>query len=158
MENLNLMDVLNRREQFFITIVCQNTSDEKFITLTPNKKTVNIMSKKGLVLAGILVFCIGIALAAATNATFNEVAETRAMITGTVSDAETGDAIADAEVNIPELEASTITDENGSFSFYGIGTGSYTISVSADGYQSYSEVVRVNDEESTFEIDITLES
>ena len=64
-------------------------------------------------------------------------------IQGTVTDQETNQPIARATVTTDKGGYSTLTDETGSFSLMRIKTDSYTLRVSAVGYQSAREKVSV---------------
>jgi len=57
-------------------------------------------------------------------------ADEAASLAGTVVDAA-GDPVPDAEVSLPELRRTILTDENGRFTFVGLPPGEYLLSVSS---------------------------
>jgi hypothetical protein len=62
-------------------------------------------------------------------------------VTGTVSDASTGDPVAGATVSLPHLSATT--SSTGTYTLSGLPAGSYQMNVSAYGYQSATATVTV---------------
>lgn len=67
-------------------------------------------------------------------------------VTGTVVDAETGDALVGATVVLVEAKAGTIANEDGSFSLNAT-AGSYTLQINYVGYVSYEQNVTLRDGE-----------
>jgi len=70
-------------------------------------------------------------------------------LTGTVVNAETNDLISEATVAIDETKISTTTDNTGSFTFEGLTQGSYTLKISAEGYEDTQVKVNVGDDTRT---------
>jgi hypothetical protein len=68
-------------------------------------------------------------------------------ITGTVTDAATGDPVAGASVSLPGLQVTTGSD--GSYTLAGLPAGSYQVDVSAYGYQSRTQTVTVTANQAT---------
>lgn len=115
------------------------------------------MIKKAIMLASIMVLSLGIAFATSNPETTNTDTESYAIITGSVVDAETGDAVANATVTLTGTEQSTTTDEYGTFTFEEVKTGSLTLSVEADGYQAAEQTIDVTEEGANVEIEVTPE-
>ena len=70
-------------------------------------------------------------------------------LTGTVTDASTGDPIANAKVEITDLSMTTYTDDSGNYTFANVPTGDHTVAASAFGYNGDSATVTINDGETT---------
>jgi outer membrane protein OmpA-like peptidoglycan-associated protein len=68
----------------------------------------------------------------------------RANLLGKVSDAESGKGIAGAVVSI-EGVTSTTTDNDGIYRIENVPVGTYTVKVSAIDYQTYTEVIKLNE-------------
>lgn len=115
------------------------------------------MFKKAITLTSVLILSIGIAFATSNTATSETESEGYAMITGSVVDANTGEAIPNATVELSELEASATTDEYGTFIFEDIEAGTYTLSVQADGYEEVEQSVEVAEEGANVEISLQSE-
>lgn len=81
-----------------------------------------------------------------------------AVISGTVVDAYTGEAIQSASITLEEIGESTTTDEYGEFLFSEIEIGTYTVSVQADGYMSFSVDVDLREGGATVEIELEPDS
>lgn len=64
---------------------------------------------------------------------------------GTVKDNVTNDPITGAILNIPELNLSTSTDENGAYNFDIVRTGTQQIKIAANGYIDATEEVAIPD-------------
>jgi TonB-linked SusC/RagA family outer membrane protein len=64
-------------------------------------------------------------------------------VTGTVTNARTGDPVETAQVFIPGTRIGTLTDQNGAFSLIVVPAGEYEIRVEIIGYRTQSEVVSV---------------
>ncbi len=93
------------------------------------------MMKKAIMLASVMLISIGLAFATSTPDISKEIeSDERTTITGTVSDANTGETISGAEVTIPATDARATTNENGEFTIEGLDLGNYTLSVDAEGY------------------------
>ena len=75
-------------------------------------------------------------------------------ITGTVTDAITGEPIEGANVTVLELNASTLTDTEGHYSI-SVPPGTYTVKVFKEGYQEAETIVTV-DENETVIVDFAL--
>jgi|SRR6056297_5489 len=75
-----------------------------------------------------------------------------AQLSGLITDAATGEAVADAEVIISETGAVTKSNAAGEFSFYDLEAGTYTVEVNHEGYENYSEEVEVAEGGASIEI------
>ena len=75
-------------------------------------------------------------------------------IIGSIKDVD-GNPIANAQVNIIELQKETYCDSNGVFSFHDIKNGTYTINCYAEGYE-YKEYQFTHDISQTTNINIVL--
>ncbi len=64
-------------------------------------------------------------------------------ITGTVLDANTGQPVSGATVQLEGQDNSVTTDSDGSFQIENASAGTYTITVTADGYQDYENQIEV---------------
>ncbi len=64
-------------------------------------------------------------------------------ITGTVQDSQTAVGIANAWVALSPTGLSTVSSSNGAFSFASVPAGTYTLTVSATGYQTASASITV---------------
>lgn len=115
-------------------------------------KREDIMFKKAIMLTSVMILSIGIAFATSNTATSETANESYAMITGSVVDATTGEAVSNATVELVETEASAITDEYGTFVFEEVEVGTYTLSIQADGYQTAEQSVEVAEEGANVEI------
>lgn len=115
------------------------------------------MIKKAVMLASVMVLSIGIAYATSTPE--NEITEnnTYAMITGTVVDSNTGEAIPNATIKIASTEKSVTTDENGTFAFEQVATGEHTLTVEAEGYQKVEKAVNVTEGSNIIEVKVSPE-
>jgi iron complex outermembrane receptor protein len=69
----------------------------------------------------------------------------RYSISGSVKDARNGQALLGASVNLVPLKQGVIADQQGTFSFSDLVSGTYTIQVSFLGYQTKTEEVVVTD-------------
>jgi hypothetical protein len=113
------------------------------------------MMKKGIMLASVLILSIGFAFATSNPSAITETEnELRTTITGTVADANTEAAIEGAEVTISETRTSATTDASGTFSFAELEAGSYTLSVSADGYETAETRVEVTEEGANVQVEL----
>jgi hypothetical protein len=83
---------------------------------------------------------------ATLNPSLQPVDETGATVTGTVTDADSGDAVASATVTLSGADtASTTTASDGSYQLQGVTAGDLDVSVSADGYRTASVSVSPDD-------------
>ena len=64
-------------------------------------------------------------------------------LTGTVTDAESGEPMPGANVVIPELDRGTATDANGEYEITGIETGTYEVQASFIGYNQTTKTVEI---------------
>lgn len=97
-----------------------------------------------LLLTG-MVYLLGFAAAFAQTGT----------ITGTVTDAETGEPIVAANIYIPEIQRGAATDIDGDFEIESVPLGTYTLRVTYVGYSTYTESVQV--QEGINEIDVAMQ-
>jgi protocatechuate 3,4-dioxygenase beta subunit len=112
------------------------------------------MIKQGVMVAGIMILCFGFIFAATKSETHQIDPEPLAMITGNVVDANSGDGIPHAQVELNGLGETTTTDLYGQFSFQNVDPGTYTISVDADGYRKANETVDVPAEGTQIEVEL----
>lgn len=64
-------------------------------------------------------------------------------ITGTVTDAETGDTVPGVNVTLAELEQGAATDVEGNYTITGVPEGAYTLQASFVGYETFEAQVAV---------------
>lgn len=69
-------------------------------------------------------------------------------IAGTVTDADTGDAVSNETVTLDD-EHETVTDENGTYQFEGVTAGTHNVTVAATEYDNETEGVTVEGNEAT---------
>lgn len=77
-------------------------------------------------------------------------------ISGTVTDAESGESLPGASVLVVELERGAASDINGEFEIQNIPAGTYNITATFVGYRTYRETVQVNAGQTTT-LDIAME-
>lgn len=75
-------------------------------------------------------------------------------ISGSVHDAENGDAIEGAQVMLNDDGESAVTNEYGEFLFSGVEPGTHTLRVDAEGYNATSRQVEVEDDSVAVTIDL----
>ena len=114
-----------------------------------------MFTKKGILLASVLILCVGMAFATSdpANNTDTEI-EARTMITGTVMDATTEAPVPFAEIVLNETGTSTTTNENGRFNYSGLEPGSYTLTIRAEGYEASEKDVEVNEEGANINVEL----
>lgn len=110
------------------------------------------MLKKAIMVASIMILSVGIAFATSNPTTSETVKVNYAMITGSVVDANTGEAVPNATVKLTEAEASATTDEYGTFTFEEVDAGTYTLSIEAEDYQETENSVEVAQEGANVEV------
>ncbi len=75
-------------------------------------------------------------------------------IAGTVADAQTGRAIAGARISVssPSQNATTTSDAQGRYGFLSLGPDTYTLTITAPGYQAFSQpgITVIADQTQTF--------
>lgn len=76
-------------------------------------------------------------------------AQDNGILSGTVSDAESGQELHDVEILIDESVFGTTTNLDGSFAIAGLPTGTYTVTFMSLGYENHQERVRVAAGETT---------
>ena len=72
-----------------------------------------------------------------------QVRNTRASLTGKVSDGQTGEVLAGASVYFPDLKMGVIAGSNGVYKVPNLTEGKYLVEVSYTGYGSVTEQVTV---------------
>ncbi len=108
------------------------------------------MIKKAVILVSVMILSMGVAFATSTpDAEVTEIA-TFAGITGSVVDANSGEAVPNATVTLNET--SVTTDEYGAFTIEELEAGSYTLTVEAEGYEAAEQSVDVTEEGANVEI------
>ena len=70
-------------------------------------------------------------------------------LSGQVTDADTGETIPGANIQIVELERGVASDIDGNFRIEGIRTGTYTVSASFVGYRTFRQAVQINANQTT---------
>ncbi len=70
-------------------------------------------------------------------------------LTGTVTDSDTGETVPGANILVTELERGVASDMDGNYEITDIPVGTYTLSVSFVGYQSYTESFQIQANETT---------
>src|SRR6056297_974541 len=68
-------------------------------------------------------------------------------VTGTVADAETGETIPGANVQIVELNRGAATNPDGVYEITSVSAGSYTLRVSFVGYQVFQTPIEIPEDE-----------
>jgi len=112
------------------------------------------MKVQNIVIAFLSILLSAMVLIAATNLEEEVTQERTATLTGTVVDADMQEGVEGAEVTLAETDQSATTDEFGTFSFSDLDEGTYTISVSAEGYSNAEEEVEVTEHGATVEIQL----
>jgi TonB-linked SusC/RagA family outer membrane protein len=77
-------------------------------------------------------------------------------ISGTVTDAETGETLPSVNILITELSRGAATDVDGNYTVNNVPSGTYTVRATFVGYQTYSATLQVDNQNVDF--DIALES
>lgn len=90
-----------------------------------------------------LVMIIGIAMF--TNPVIAQ-EQGEAELSGEVVDASSQEAISGAQVVLQGVDKEATTGEDGAFTFEMVSPGTYTISVTADGYEDWSQEVEVKED------------
>ncbi|MEX0647637.1 MAG: SusC/RagA family TonB-linked outer membrane protein [Balneolaceae bacterium] len=75
-------------------------------------------------------------------------------VTGTVTDAETNEAIPQVNVFIVELERGDATDFDGEFEINSVEYGTYTLRASSIGYTTYEQTITINSGQTTLNISL----
>lgn len=70
-------------------------------------------------------------------------------LAGTVTDAATGDAIANATVHVAETNASATTGPNGTYTIDAVPAGTHDVTAQAEGYDSLTQAVTITANETT---------
>lgn len=65
-------------------------------------------------------------------------------LTGKVVDAESGEALTNAKVNIPGKNRKEMTGKEGTFTFKELPAGTHTVKVQEDGYKTWTKKVNLN--------------
>ncbi len=75
-------------------------------------------------------------------------------ISGTVTDAQSGEAIPQVNVFIVELQRGAATDFDGEYEIEDVEYGTYTFRISSVGYTTLNETVEVNSPQTTFNVSL----
>lgn len=118
------------------------------------------MKKRGLLLTGIMALFIGVGLntaQAVTPETQPALVQLQQAVKlqGKVVNAKTGEAISGVEVKLAESEQSATTDENGLFVIDSLEAGTYTVTVEADGYESFEKKVELSADSKPLTIELS---
>lgn len=84
-------------------------------------------------------------------------AQERGSVTGTVTAADTRQAVQGAQVTIPALNLSGITDERGRFLLMNVRTGTHTLQVNFIGYRQASRQLNVTAGTNTVNIELEMD-
>ena len=103
--------------------------------------------------------CLLLAVLTALLSTGIAIAQENAEITGVVSDS-TGAVVAGASVTVTAGETgakrTTVTNSNGLYDFPGLAIGQYTLTISAPGFEAYSQTGIVVNVAQTLRVNATL--
>ncbi len=80
--------------------------------------------------------------------------QTEASLTGEVVDATTQEAISGAQIMLEGSDMETTSGDDGSFTFDSVEPGSYTITVSAEGYEDWEEDITINEDGDSMTIEL----
>lgn len=119
-----------------------------------------------IIIASLVVFGVALnpfdGLPAATHTAGTEVPEvttadtTKQMLKGTVTDMITEEALVGVKVTLQGSDStatsSATSNEDGHYSIANLEAGTYTIKVNHDGYEKYSKVVEIKEEDLTWNI------
>lgn len=108
-----------------------------------------IFKKKTLFSALILI--IGVAMFS-TQAVAQEKGEVE--LSGQVVDASTQEAVSGAQVTLQGKDKEATTGEDGSFTFESLSSGTYTVTVTAEGYQDWEQDVEVTEQGGTVQVEL----
>ena len=117
------------------------------------------MNKKNLfplfltVILATVIFCSTAFMGCGSSSDSGGGSDVTTFLTGTVTDSATGAAITGASLNLDDKE--TTTDSDGYYSFSGIATGIYTLTVTITGYQSYQESITITEGSNVKDIILT---
>lgn len=75
-----------------------------------------------------------------------------ATLSGKVVDASSQQAVNGVDVQIQKLDKKATTDKKGAYSFDSLKPGSYTVTVKADGYKTWSKKVAITKGSKTLDI------
>lgn len=78
-------------------------------------------------------------------------------LSGTVTDAETGETIPGANILITQLDRGVASDMDGDYEIPNVPVGTYTLNVSFVGYQTYSQSFEIQANQTT-ELDVALQT
>jgi len=82
----------------------------------------------------------------------------QASLSGTVSDARTGDSIPGVNVYLVEAERGGATNVDGIYTINNIPEGNYTIRITYIGYQQISENINIQSGSNTYDVELEIES
>lgn len=77
---------------------------------------------------------------------------TEATLSGKVVDDSTEQSLSGVEVNIEGMDESATTDSEGNYSFDTLQPGNYTVTVEAEGYESWEKEIEITEESKTLDI------
>ena len=77
-------------------------------------------------------------------------------LTGTVTDASSGEVLPGVNVFIPELQRGAATDPEGKFTIKNLEFGTYTIRATYIGYKAFKQQVTVDQENVTLDVNLTV--
>lgn len=110
------------------------------------------IKKEYVLSAFMLIFGLAMVSNTAVAQTTEAETEAAAAISGKVIDNASQEAVAGVEVKVSADQSAT-TDEEGKFSIDGLEPGTYTVTIEADGYESFSQEVML---EGNKELEIAL--
>jgi TonB-linked SusC/RagA family outer membrane protein len=82
------------------------------------------------------------------------IAQQTATLTGTITDAKTGETISSANVYLKEIQRGAASDAHGHYSISDLPTGQYTLRVTFVGYQTYSKKVTLHAGRNTVNVEL----
>lgn len=82
--------------------------------------------------------------------------DTQGGVTGEVVDASTGEALSDIEISVEESGETATTDSDGRFTLENLEPGMHTLNVEADGYETWSQTVEIQ-QDGDAEVEIRLQ-
>lgn len=77
---------------------------------------------------------------------------TEATLSGKVVDDSTEQSLSGVEINIEGMDESATTDSEGNYNFDSLQPGNYTVTVEAEGYDTWEKEVEITEESKTLDI------
>lgn len=99
---------------------------------------------------------ISILLLAGASLNETALADNRYILSGTITDAETGEPVSFAYVHIEELNRTAVADTDGYYELKNIPAGNFTLTIHRIGYRTQTKEIAIKEADET--VDITLSS